>query len=276
MDLGKAASANKRGAASDGLMRIGDVARFVGISPSVLRSWESLGLVRPERAPNGYRGYTSEQIKLLKRARFLRRTRGLNAPAILHLLKSQGVLTTTSHASGALGPRLRSLRLSRGLSLAQVAASVGMSVGFLSSLERGQMTASVATLRKLARFYDIQILALFNPTDNNPRLVRPAQRKMLEAGPGVKMELLAWGNTVLEPHLFRIASGAGSGESYAHEGEEFLHMLRGQLEIILDDGEKYHLRTGDSFCFESHTSHRWVNPGKGEAWVLWVNSPPTF
>jgi DNA-binding transcriptional MerR regulator/quercetin dioxygenase-like cupin family protein len=258
-------------------MKIGDVAHFVGISPSVLRSWESLGLVRPQRAPNGYRGYTSDQIKLLKRARFLRRTRGLNAPAILHLLKSQGLLTTTpTQASGAIGPRLRSLRLNRSLSLAQVATSVGTSIGFLSSLERGQMAASIATLRKLARFYGIQILALFNPSDENPRLVRPSQRKMLEAGPGVKMELLAWGNTVLEPHLFRIAPGAGSGEAYAHEGEEFLHMLRGQLEIILDGGEKYHLHAGDSFCFESHTSHRWVNPGKGEAWVLWVNSPPTF
>ena len=258
-------------------MRIGDVANFVGISPSVLRSWESLGLVRPHRASNGYRGYTSEQVKLLKRARFLRRTRGLNAPAIVHLLKTQGLVGATStHASGVIGPRLRSLRLNRSLSLAQVAHSVGTSIGFMSSLERGQMTASVATLRKLARFYEIQILALFNPTEDNPRLVRPSQRKMLEAGPGVKMELLAWGNTVLEPHLFRIAPGAGSGESYAHEGEEFLYMLRGQLEIILERGKKYHLRTGDSFCFESHTSHRWNNPGKGEAWILWVKSPPTL
>ena len=252
------------------------MAHFVGLSPSVLRTWESLGLVRPHRAPNGYRGYTAEQIKLLKRARFLRRTRGLNAPAILHLLKSQGVLTTSSHASGAIGPRLRSLRLNRRLSLAQVADSVGASIGFLSSLERGQMTASIATLRKLARFYGIQILALFNPSEDNPRLVRPSQRKMLEAGPGVTMELLAWGNTVLEPHLFRIAPGAGSEEAYAHEGEEFLHMLRGQLEIILNGDKKYHLRAGDSFCFESHTPHRWLNPGKGEAWVLWVNTPPTF
>ncbi len=210
-----------------GFLRIGDVAQLVGVSPSVLRSWESLGLVRPRRARNGYRGYTAEQVKLLKRARFLRRVRGLNAPAIVHLLKSQGLLRSTpAHASGTIGPRLRSLRLKRSLSLAKVAASVGASIGFLSSLERGQMTASIATLRKLARFYGIQILALFNPSEDNPRLVRPSQRKLLEAGPGVRMELLAWGNAVLEPHLFRIASGAGSGEAYAHEGEEFLFSIR--------------------------------------------------
>ena len=59
----------------------------------------------------------------------------------------------------------------------------------------------------------------------------PAERKVLEAGPGVRMELLAWGNTVMEPHLFRIAPQSGSGESYHHEGEEFLYVLQGELQI---------------------------------------------
>ena len=74
------------------------------------------------------------------------------------------------------------------------------------------------------------------------------------------MELLAWGNTVMEPHLFRIKPRAGSGESYAHEGEEFLFVLRGELKIALAD-EEYHLKRGDSFYFESATPHRWKNPG---------------
>ncbi len=89
------------------------------------------------------------------------------------------------------------------------------------------------------------------------------------------MELLAWGNKVMEPHLFRIAPQAGSGESYAHEGEEFLFVLRGELQIALD-GEQYHLKRGDSFYFESATPHHWKNPGRSEAWLLWVNTPPTF
>ena len=113
------------------------------------------------------------------------------------------------------------------------------------------------------------------PTETNTRLVRPTKRKVLEAGPGVRMELLAWGNTVMEPHLFRIKPQAGSGESYAHEGEEFLFVLRGELEIALAD-EEYHLKRGDSFYFESATPHRWKNPGRSETWLLWVNTPPTF
>ncbi|HYL94195.1 MAG TPA: cupin domain-containing protein, partial [Terriglobales bacterium] len=106
-------------------------------------------------------------------------------------------------------------------------------------------------------------------------LVRPDRRKVLEAGPGVRMELLAWGNTVMEPHLFRIAPKAGSGDSYSHEGEEFLFVLRGQFKIALQ-GEEFLLKPGDSFYFESPTPHTWANPGKTETWVLWVNTPPTF
>jgi len=45
------------------------------------------------------------------------------------------------------------------------------------------------------------------------------------------MELLAWGKTAMEPHLFRIKPGGGTGECYVHEGEEFLDDLRGELEI---------------------------------------------
>jgi quercetin dioxygenase-like cupin family protein len=167
------------------------------------------------------------------------------------------------------------LRTQRGRGLAEVATAAGISVGFLSALERSQMSASVGTLRRLARYYRTNILDFFDATESNTRLVRPPKRKVLEAGPGVRMELLAWGNKVMEPHLFRIKPHAGSGESYAHEGEEFLFVLRGELRIALD-GEEYHLKRGDSFYFESSTPHHWKNPGRSETWLLWVNTPPTF
>ncbi len=257
-------------------LKIGDVARRVGVSPSVIRSWESLGLTRPRRTASKYRLYSAEDVKLLKRARFLRRVRGLNAAAIVQLLKRDGLVRPHPNgAAGAIGVRLRQLRTKRGLSLAQVAQTVGISLGFLSALERSQMSASVGTLRKLARFYKTNILEFFDPAEPHTRLVRPERRKVLEAGPGVRMELLAWGNTVMEPHLFRIAPHAGSGDPYTHEGEEFLYILRGELQISLPE-EEYRLRSGDSFYFESMTPHRWKNPGRAETWVLWVNTPPTF
>src|SRR2546423_13803800 len=139
---------------SKAYLKIGDAARLVGVSPSVIRSWESLGLTRPQRTASKYRLYSPQDIRLLKRARFLRRVRGLNAPAIVEMLKRDGLVQASGDGSGAaIGAHLRKLRAKRELSLAEVAKAVGISVGFLSALERSQMSASVGTLRKLTRFY---------------------------------------------------------------------------------------------------------------------------
>jgi len=257
-------------------LKIGDVAKQVGISSSAIRAWEKLGLTRPQRTKSRYRLYADEDVRLLKKARYLRKVRGLNAAAIVQMLKRDGsIKPLASDGAASIGSRLRRLRTKRGVGLAEVAAAAGISVGFLSALERSQMSASVGTLRRLARYYRTNILDFFDATESNTRLVRPKKRKVLEAGPGVRMELLAWGNKVMEPHLFRIKPNSGSGESYAHEGEEFLFVLRGGLKIALD-GEEYHLKRGDSFYFESATPHRWRNPGRSETWLLWVNTPPTF
>ena len=258
------------------LLRISEVARRVGISSSALRAWEALGLVTPQRTRSRYRLYDESNVRLLQRAIFLRRARGLNPAAIVHVLKRQGVVATPAEGTLLPGQRFRRLRANRGLSLAQVAKATGVSVGFLSALERGQMRSSIATLRRIARFYRTNILSLFETAGDNPRLVRPEERKILETTPDVRMELLAWGNTAMEPHLFRVKPGGGSGESYSHDGEEFLHVLRGNFEIWLNDAEHYRLKPGDSLYFESTTPHRWKNPGRKETWVLWINTPPTF
>ena len=258
------------------LLRISEVARRVGISSSALRAWEALGLVSPQRTQSRYRLYAEADVRLLQRAVFLRRARGLNPAAIVHVLKRQGVVSPPAESEPLPGQRFRRLRTRRGLSLAQVARATKVSVGFLSALERGQMRSSISTLRRIARFYGTNILSLFETAAENPRLVRPNQRKILETTPGVRMELLAWGQTAMEPHLFRIKPGGGSGESYSHEGEEFLHILRGEFEIWLDSKEHYRLKPGDSLYFESSTPHRWKNPGRSETWLLWVNTPPTF
>lgn len=263
-------------ASNNDYLKIGDVARLVGISPTVIRMWESLGLTRPRRTASKYRLYSREDVRLLKRASFLRKVRGMNAPAIVQMLKRDGLVQPARDgAARAFGARLRQLRISQRKSLATVAKAVGISVGFLSALERSQMSASVGTLRKLARYHKTNILDFYDARESGSHLVRPNARKVLEAGPGVRMELLAWGNAVMEPHLFRITPNAGSGESYTHVGEEFLFILKGELQIFLR-GEEYRLKAGDSFYFESAVPHKWANRGRTETWVLWVNTPPTF
>ena len=257
-------------------LKIGDVARLLGMSPSVIRMWESLGLARPRRTASKYRLYSQQDVSLLKRASFLRKVRGMNAPAIVQTLKREGLVEPARDGTaGAIGSRLRQLRVKKGTSLATVAKAIGVSVGFLSAVERSQMSASVGTLRKLARYYKSNILDFYDTSEPTRHLVRPNARKVLDAGDGVRMELLAWGNTVMEPHVFRIAPGSGSGESYTHVGEEFIFVLKGEMQIFLR-AEEYRLKSGDSFYFESAVPHKWSNPGRTETVVLWVNTPPTF
>ena len=261
-------------------LKIGDVAQRLGVSPSMVRAWEKLGLARPARTDSKYRIYSNEDLKVLRRAVYLRRVQGLNATAILRQLRQEGLISKSapkvSSEPSSLGPQLRKLRLQRGEPLSTVAKAAGVSIGFLSNLERSQSAASVGIMRKLAQYYGLNILDFFNPIEGTTPLVRPRDRKILEGGPGVQMELLASGKITMEPHLFRIAPGAGSGEdSYSHHGEDLSFWSEADCSLRSKTKNSSYA-SGDSFYFGSHTQHRWFNPGKTETLVLWINTPPTF
>ena len=149
-------------------------------------------------------------------------------------------------------------------------------MSFLSSLERRQVNASVATLRKLSVVYGTNILSFFEDSGGASKLIRPRQRKLLSNEPGVRIELLALGQISMEPHLFRVAPGATSGGSYHHDGEECVYVVSGTCEFWLDEVEHYLLTEGDTLYFSSAQAHRWGNPGHTEAVLLWVNTPATF
>src|SRR3954463_11801257 len=164
---------------SDGksYLKIGDVARLVGVSPSSIRVWESLGLTRPHRTESRYRLYSDDDVRRLKKARYLRKVRGLNAPAIMQMLKHEGAIKPAGDgAAGTIGPRLRQLRTKRNLGLAEVAREVGISVGFLSAIERSQMSASVGTRAKVALFSPKNFFFFFHPKKTKPPGAPPKKR----------------------------------------------------------------------------------------------------
>jgi DNA-binding transcriptional MerR regulator/quercetin dioxygenase-like cupin family protein len=259
---------------------ISDVSKMLDVSASTLRLWENIGLISPTRTSSGYRVYSPEQVERLKYIHRLRVEKNLNAQAIRHLI---GTTEQLSHKRNSdprnaisVAPQLRKLRQQRDLTLSEAAKGTGLSVSFLSSIERGQVHASVATLQKLSVFYDTNILAFFGNANQVNKLVRRDQRKQLSNEPGINIELLASGNNVMEPHLFRLAPGASSGGSYHHEGEEFIYVIAGCCEIWLDEVEHYRLQKDDSLCFSSEQTHRWNNPGSQDTVLLWINTPPTF
>ncbi len=175
-----------------------------------------------------------------------------------------------------LGPQLRRMRERKRYNLAEAARRAGVSSGFLSAVERSLANASVATLQRLAMSYGTTVMELFQTAPHDRRLVTQAERRVLEVHSGVRMELLSFGAPMLQSMLFRVAPLAGSEGAYSHQGEEFIFMVSGTLEVWLDELECHVLREGDSFWFPSTHAHRWFNPGNIDAVLLWINTPPTF
>jgi len=261
---------------------ISQAAKILGVSPSSLRTWEQVGLIRPARSQGKYRLYSSGDLEAAKRIVHLRKGKGLNLAGVAHLLSTKEPLPRKQprpRENGAgVSDHLLKLRRRQGNTLAQVAQQSGLSISFLSAIERGRAKPSIATLQRLAVIYKTNVLSMFGAGDERRvnRLVRPSERKVLRPEPGVQMELLVLGRTQMEPHIFRIAPGVSSGGSYHHEGEEFIHVLQGSLEVWLDEIERYVLAEGDTLHFESTHAHRWKNLGEQQAVLLWVNTPPTF
>jgi DNA-binding transcriptional MerR regulator/quercetin dioxygenase-like cupin family protein len=268
--------------------RISEAASILGISSSALRQWEAAGLANPMRTPSGYRVYTLQQIEKLKEIQHLRVDKGMNIDAIRYVMANKAFPGSKNGRNGShkaqpdqfIGRKLRRMRQQRGLSLAEASAKVGLSASFLSCLERGQVHGSVSTLQKLSVLYNTKMLTFFGSEKRGPMsrasLVHPHQRKRVSNEPGIDMELLAPGNALMEAHIFHLDPGTSSGGHYHHEGEEFVLVLKGEMEIWLDEVERFLLREGDCFYFSSMQTHRWSNPGKTKASVLWVNTPPTF
>ena len=201
----------------------------------------------------------------------------LNAAAIRREIGAAvGATSPTAPATDFdLGARLRTLRRSQGRSLADVAAACGLSISFLSAVERGQSNISVGNLFKLADAYGTTVPGL-NPDHHTEDrdILRPQDRPRYVAAQGrVVIEDLIIRPGALEAQRIEIRPDGGSEEPYAHPGEEFIYVLSGRLTFWLDETERYQLETGDALSFRSTRPHRWWNEGKTTTTVIWINAP---
>ena len=259
-------------------LTVGQTARILGMSPSTLRLWESVGLVTPARSSGRFRLYTPELLDVLKRIKYLHDVKRLNVPGIKEAMAQS--LPAKAHTDGRstpdFGPRLRKLRKRKDLSLAEAAKRAGVSAGFLSAVELSHAKPSVSTLSRLAGAYGTTVLELYDIPKQPDRIVRPGKRQSIQTQSGVQMELLSTGTKMLETMMMHVPPGTGSDGAYTHQGEDWIYMLKGELEIWLDESECYVLHENESFWFESNRGHRWYNPGTKDTIMIWVNTPPTF
>ena len=185
---------------------VGETARILGVSPSTLRLWENEGLISPARSRGRYRLYNHEVLGVLKRIKFLRDVQKLGVPRIKKMLNGSPEVDSAASPpqEPAIGPRLRKMRKSLNLGIAEAANRAGISPGFLIAIELSKANASVATLHRLAATYNSTVLEFFDLPTQSRRLLRPGQRRVLRTDSGVDIELLSIGNKMLEPMLFRV------------------------------------------------------------------------
>lgn len=180
---------------------------------------------------------------------------------------------------GELGERLRAIRLLRRRTLKDVAAGAGVSESFLSQLERGRTSASVASLQRLAAALGIEVSDLF-ASDGLPRptvLRREARQPVVWGHLGRKSLLTPKPFHALEVVAAEFEPGGSTGdEPYTHgDSEELLVVVAGRVHVQLGT-DVYELSAGDSVHYRSSTPHRVSNPGEETAEVLFVISPPSY
>ena len=170
-----------------------------------------------------------------------------------------------------------------GLTLKAVAQVAECSESLLSKLENGHASPSVRMLHRIAGALGVNVASLFAAEDGEGGFVtRADDRPLIDTDPmrggrGIRMQRLIpyAGGHLLQGNIHVIEPGGESAGYLEHAGEEVGYVVEGEIELTVAD-ETVILRAGDSFNFRSERPHRYRNPGRAVARVVWINTPPTF
>jgi transcriptional regulator with XRE-family HTH domain len=155
-----------------------------------------------------------------------------------------------------LGTRLRDRRQSLGLTLKEVGDQAGLSVGFISQIERGITVPSLTSLINVCRVLKSEVGDFLKQPRGDKPVTRHGERPLYALGDNaINYERLsaAFPGNVLRSVIFHEPPGFRS-EPMAHEGEEMFFILEGALTIEID-GARTILETGDSVHFPSMRTH---------------------
>ena len=177
-----------------------------------------------------------------------------------------------------IGPKIRKIRLRKGLKLKDVAKTSGLSVSLISQIENNNSSPSLSTLIKLSDFLGKNTSFFLEETGKKASAVvcHEKDRKAWTSNDDkIYFELLnpSARSKKMEIVFAKIERFESPPEKYAHEGEEFGLVLKGQIQVEVGD-EIHVMNKGDSIYFKSTIRHAiyGVDPKGSE--IIWVNSPP--
>jgi transcriptional regulator with XRE-family HTH domain len=162
----------------------------------------------------------------------------------------------------AIGAEVRRLRKSLDLTVSEVAAASGVSVGMLSKIENGAISASLTTLDSLSKAFNVPITRLFAETEER------RDCSFVKAGGGLRLDrrgtkaghlydLLGHslpGEIGIEPYLITLSEDAAPYTDFRHAGTEFIYMLSGKVRYRHSD-QVYLLEPGDALLFDAAARH---------------------
>ncbi|MEW2439458.1 XRE family transcriptional regulator [Streptomyces caniferus] len=173
---------------------------------------------------------------------------------------------TDDEVLDAVGPRLRALRRDRGITLAGLAATTGVSESTLSRLESGQRRPTLELLLPLARTYDVPLDDLVGaPRTGDPRMhLKPIRR--------FGMTFVPLSRRPGGVHAFKMIIPAQpeplEPTPQTHEGFEWLYVLNGRLRLVIGERDKT-LPPGEAAEFDTSLPH-WLGSADGGAVELLI------
>ncbi len=172
-----------------------------------------------------------------------------------------------------IGPLIRKRRKSMGMTLQLFCDKAGLSVGYLSQVERGNATPSLGTLAQISQTLEVELgyfITTLKPAD---ALTRSAARPQFSLdGSSIIYESLGadFPGAELSSYILLIPPGYVS-EVVKHEGEEIIYILQGEITQTLGD-ERFRMQVGDSLHYSGNTPHSWSNRTEQEARILWTGT----
>lgn len=177
-----------------------------------------------------------------------------------------------------IGGKIKNLRVRQDLTQEELAARSELTKGFISQVERNLTSPSVATLVDLLDALGTNLSDFFHEEKEEKTVFHPEDYfESIDSDRNYRQEWIVPNaqKNRMEPIILTLKPGGRTREIRPFEGEELGYVIKGSVRFIHDKKE-YILEKGDTFYLTEPNLHYLENPGKIEAVVLCVSTPPSF
>ncbi len=170
-----------------------------------------------------------------------------------------------------IGSSIRSLRKSKGITLQQMSGATGLSIGYLSNLERNMCSPTLQNVQKICEVFGNSLTDLLERNAESKIVVRRKDREItLDEDRNIRLESIDFGTgncsflyMIVKPH------NKTDGLWWTHECDEVGTVISGELVVMIDD-RKFELQEGDSILIKAQSRHCYFNPCEVNSVSYWA------